>query len=388
MANSGKASSKQWLDRFRCFREPPQQRFEPLEPRAAWSYAIRMFHPEEVIFAPTGRCNLACAPLPRPPRPEELSVDEATAFLDTCADGGIERVGFSGGEPFLRLDFIVNSLESRRRSRIVLRPADDERRLVGGRTGSQCGAGRCFRGRFRRSHRPELGCVPWSGPDRISSFIRAVFDVWGRRDSVEILSVRSSDDLSFLRDMEAVASGLGGQIEKIEGEPSRIVDGTFLSRAESDPDDGKGLNIQVQRFPRSRSAVEGDKDGAWGDASWFVDDFCAGPGNVFYVHPDGSVAPCCGFANDNPALKIGTVNDTYDTLMENAAANTQVRACFDEGLGAVRKRLEAGGRRSPGKTRDICFFCDAALRRALAVEARSGYSTSILLASSHLKASP
>ena len=317
-----------------------------------------MFHPEEVIFAPTGRCNLACAHCHVRRGPEELLVAEALAFLDTCADGGIERVGFSGGEPFLRLDFLVAVSKA-----AVARGLFFDRLMTNGdwwvgERELNAGLAAVFDAGFDGVIGLSYDAYHGQDPARMKSFIEAASAVWGRKDAVEILSVRSPDDGSYLRDLEVVSAGLGGHVEILAGEPSRIVDGTFLSRSETDSDDGSGLNIQVQRFPRSRSALEGDEGGAWGDASWFVDDFCAGPGNVFYVHPDGQVAPCCGFANENPCLMLGTVRDSYDALMESAAANTQVRACFDEGLGSVRKRLEAGGKRFPGKTRDICFFCD------------------------------
>jgi len=320
-----------------------------------------MFHPEEIIFAPTGRCNLACAHCRVSRGPEELSVDSALAFVDTCSEGGVERIGFSGGEPFLRLDFLVAVTKA-----AVDRGFFFDRLMTNGdwwkndaelrkALEAVCEAG--FDGVIGLS---------WDAfhdqrPERITTFLRAVFDVWGRKDAVEILSVRSPDEAAYLRDVATVAAALGGHTETIAGEPSRIVDSAYLSRSESDPDDGKGLVVPVQRFPWSRSAIEG----AWNASKWFVDDFCAGPGNVFYVHPDGQVAPCCGFANENQDLMIGTINDSYATLMANAAANARVAACYETGLGAVRKRLESGGRKFNGKTDDICCFCDMLCREKL-----------------------
>jgi len=321
---------------------------------------MTMFQPEEIIFAPTGRCNLRCPHCRVTRGPSEIEAADAVAFLDTCADAGIERVGFSGGEPFLRLDFLVAVTKA-----AVSRGLFFDRLMTNGdwwidEAELEAGLGAVFDAGFDGVIGLSWDAYHGQAPARARSFIQALASAWGRKDAVEILSVRSPDDLSFLRDLEAVASGLGGRVEKLAGEPARIVDEAFSSRSESDPDDGSGLNIQVQRFGRSRSAAEGASGmaEAWGDASWFVDDLCAGPGNVFYVHPDGSVAPCCGFANESAALKLGTVRDSYERLMENAQANSQVRACFDEGLGSVRKRLEASGTRFPGKTRDICFFCE------------------------------
>jgi len=313
-----------------------------------------MFNPEEVIFAPTGRCNLSCAHCHVTRGPAELVASEAVSFLDTCAEGGIERVGFSGGEPFLRLDFLVEVTRA-----AVARGLFFDRLMTNGdwwadvpdlRAGlsAVCEAG--FDGIIGLSWDAYHG----QSPERMFTFMHEVFEVWARKDAVEILSVRSPDDTALFRDFDAVSGRLGGLTERMAGEPSRMVDSAFLARSQSDPDDGVALSVPVQRFPRSRLAGEG----AWDASRWFVDDYCAGPGNVFYVHPNGSVAPCCGFANENAALSIGTIRDSYDALMEQAAANMQVKACYETGLGAVRKRLEAEGRRFPGKTDDICFFCD------------------------------
>jgi len=44
--------------------------------------------------------------------------------------------------------------------------------------------------------------------------------------------------------------------------------------------------------------------------------------------------------------------------MKAASERPQVTACYETGLAEVRKRMEASGTRFPGKTDDICFFCD------------------------------
>lgn len=320
-----------------------------------------MFHPEEIIFAPTGRCNLACGHCRVGRGPAELSATAAIAFLDTCNDGGVDRIGFSGGEPFLRLDFLVD----------VIRAAVDrgfffDRLMTNGDWWQdEQELRKALSAVYEAGFDGVIG-LSWDAfhaqrPGRIALFLRTVFEIRGRKDAVEILSVRSPGEAAFLRDVDAVAASLGGRVESIAGEPSRIVDEAYLSRSESDPDDGGGLVVPVQRFPRSRPADAG----AWGATKWFVDDYCAGPGNVFYVHPDGRVAPCCGFANENQALLIGTIDDSYDTLMASAAANRSVQACYESGLGSIRKRLEAEGHRFPGKTDDLCFFCDALCREEL-----------------------
>ncbi|HOZ71773.1 MAG TPA: radical SAM protein [Spirochaetales bacterium] len=320
-----------------------------------------MFHPEEVIFAPTGRCNLRCAHCRVRSDGPELAIEDAVSFLESCSAAGIERVGFSGGEPFLRLDFIV----------AVTAAAVDQglyfdRLMTNGdwwttgaslraALGAVAEAG--FDGVIGLSHDAYHG----QAPERVAAFMAAAYEAFGRRDAVELLSVRSPDDGAFFRGLETVATALGGRLEYELSEPARIVDEAYLARSEADPDDGSALVAQVIRSPRSRSAEEG----AWDAERWFVDDFCEGPGNVLYVHPDGAVAVCCGFANENPQLIVGSVGDSVEAIVAEAAARPLVRACYEAGLATTRRRLEAAGVRFPGKTGDACFFCDYLCKRGL-----------------------
>ncbi len=320
-----------------------------------------MFHPEEIIFAPTGRCNLHCAHCRVSRGPDELSAAEAIHFLDACAEGGIERIGFSGGEPFLRPDFLIDVSTA-----AVERSLFFDRLMTNGdwwadETDLRSGLAALYAAGFDGIIGVSYDSYHGQSPERMATFLRAVFDTWGRKDAVEVLSVRSDDERDYLRDLRALAQSLGGRVEYSEensAEPERICDDAWSERDESSPDDGSGLIIQIIRSPRSRSAEEG----AWTADAWFIDDFCAGPGNVFYVHPDGSVAVCCGFANENPDLIIGSVTDSYATLMHAAGASPKVCDCYETGLANIRKRLEAKGVRFPGKTDDICFFCDYIFR--------------------------
>ncbi|MBN2875455.1 MAG: radical SAM protein [Spirochaetales bacterium] len=321
-----------------------------------------MFHPDEIIFAPTGRCNLSCSHCRVKRGPEELSIADAVAFLDSCADGGIGRVGFSGGEPFLRLDFIVELTKA-----ALARDMFFDRLMTNGDWWiDEAELRHSLAAVYDAGFDGVIG-LSWDAyhgqePERVLAFLHAVFDVRGRRDAVELLSVRSSDDATFFRDLDRVAAALGGRVESEYGEPVRVVDDAYVSRREDQPDDGAGLVIPIARSAISLPADELP----WKSAAWFEDDWCEGPGNVLYVHPYGAVAPCCGFANEEPRLFIGTIHDSYDQILAKAATNPQVRACFDTGLGVVREHLEAAGVRFPGKTRDMCAFCEYTCRKALA----------------------
>jgi hypothetical protein len=120
-------------------------------------------------------------------------------------------------------------------------------------------------------------------------------------------------------------------------------------------DDGSGIDIPIQAIPYSPPHDDG---AAWEASAWFADDWCAGPGNVLYVHPDGAVAVCCGFANERDELIAGHISEGAEALVAAARGNAHVRACYETGLGAWREKLSADGIKFPGKTGDICQFCD------------------------------
>jgi hypothetical protein len=316
-----------------------------------------MFKPEEIIFAPTARCNLVCGHCRVTRIPRELEGRQAVAFMASCRSREIERIGFSGGEPFLRPDFLYE----------VCRAAVEMEYYFGRLMTNGCWAD--DEAGFTAALEPlyeagfdgifGLSFDSWHGNDfhRVAGFLKAVFGIWGRKDNVEILAVRApGQDGADARALAALATALGGQLQQgTVGQPLAIVDQAWLARTAADPDDGGGLYLPVQCFPYSSAAEEG----GWGAQAWFEDDYCQGPGNVFYVHPDGRVAVCCGFANENDALIIGNISTHgYDQLMEKAAAAPQVHHCYDTGLAALAQQLEADGRELPGKTGDMCCFCD------------------------------
>jgi MoaA/NifB/PqqE/SkfB family radical SAM enzyme len=348
-----------------------------------------MFEPVELIFAPTSRCNLACAHCRVGRGPEELDTASAVAFMERvvaesragagAAGGGaagaaIELVGFSGGEPFLRPDFLVGVS----RAAVALDLQFDrlmtngvwwrDRASLDGILGELHEAG--FDGTIGLSVDGYHG----QDPARLATFVEAVFAAAGRKDCVEILSVAAPGDESAhhgdLARLEALAAALGGELLLEEGEPDAIVDARELARDDSGEDEPEALYIDVIRFPCSAagapeaagSSAAGPLSpaaGPWSDAAWFEDDWCAGPGNVLYVHPDGRVASCCGFANENPELILGNIaGDGLADLMRRAAESPQLRRCYVTGLATHRAALEAAGRSFPGKTLDMCFFCD------------------------------
>lgn len=322
-----------------------------------------MYVPDEIIFAPTARCNLRCAHCRVSRIPEELGVEEALAFLRDCAGQGIERIGFSGGEPFLRPDFLLPLVKAATELDLLF-----DRLMTNGlwckdegelphRLGALAEAG--FDGRVG------LSFDAWHGqsPEEGARFLEALFAAFGRKDCAEIIRVESPEDGPEPKRLLALASLLGGKVRFTEGKPRAIEEGT---RPLPEAAQGERLDLPVTTLPYSATGAEDSGDGkAWADEAWFEDDYCEGPGQVLYVHPDGSVAVCCGFANEREALKLGHIREGYEALMERARSSTAVGSCYDLGLGALRRELEKAGAVFPGRTKDICLFCDYLCQKGL-----------------------
>jgi len=362
-----------------------------------------MFKPEEIIFAPTAECNLACAHCRVKRISQRLPAEEAIKFLKSGRLHGIEKVGFSGGEPFLRPDFLCEVSRAAVEQEMTFdrlmtngvwfeSPKDLKATLA---ALHEAGFDGTFGVSVDAYHAQDLS--------RLSIFFRAVFSIWRRRDCCEIISVKTPEREASTVLMKSLADRLNGRLLLQDGEPFSIVNQAFLDQSPS----RKSLDISPwrnSRFPapgtgdptpaikrtRKRKSVELRRDGAsdaseamviniirvpysaaaeenaWDSQTWFKNDFCRGPGNVFYVHPDGRVAVCCGFANENPKAIIGNIHrDGYKGLMRSAAKNPLVTACYKTGLATFRKSLESRGHRFPGKTDDPCFFCDYCAKHEL-----------------------
>ena len=69
----------------------------------------RKFSPTEIIFAATNACNLHCEHCFIERNPHKLEIKDAVALIESCVKAGsdVDRIGFSGGEPFLYMDFLV-----------------------------------------------------------------------------------------------------------------------------------------------------------------------------------------------------------------------------------------------------------------------------------------
>lgn len=319
------------------------------------------FNPAQVIFAPTARCNLACGHC-RVDRARgqrtgenELDAEDALRFLTECAEHGIDRVGFSGGEPFLKPDFLVT----------VIRAACENGQLFdrlmtnGDWWDTEATLHQTLRHLADAGFDGTIGLSvdSWHAqePERLALFIRAVHSAFGRGDCCEIVSVLNDQQMTDIPRLSAIADLLNAELVLEDGIVLRIEDTRWKENRRRGIDDGSGILIPVLTLPRSRDPAE---PGAWDAARWFTDDWCEGPGQIWFVHPDGQVAVCCGFANERPELIAGSIKDGYDTILKNTQENPYIRTCYEKGLGTLRCEMEKAGMQFPGKTDDICFFCD------------------------------
>src|SRR3989339_69503 len=70
------------------------------------------FFPEEILFVPTTKCNLKCPHCNVKQSDELMPRSLALKFLKDGKRQGINKVGFTGGEPFLALDFLINIVKA------------------------------------------------------------------------------------------------------------------------------------------------------------------------------------------------------------------------------------------------------------------------------------
>ncbi len=288
------------------------------------------FNPEEIIFCPTSLCNLKCAHCFVDQKNSRLNLNDALAFLDDCLGHLSDfKIGFSGGEPFLALDF-VNSIckkafdaglmfDRLMTNGVWWNTQDDlEKKLASVRDAG-------FDGKIGLSFDVFHG----QPIDKICTFIAACHKIFSDNNCVEILSVIDA------RDSEGDSAWFENQMEEIK----------------------KRLNLEwitYYRFPQSFVPSENI---TLEDKKWFTEDYCQSTGNVFYIHADGAVAPCCGFANERPELFIGTIKVSFETLMKNAQSCKMVGLCYEKGVLEKAKELQKAKLLPKGKCDDMCKLC-------------------------------
>ncbi|MCQ2582937.1 MAG: 4Fe-4S cluster-binding domain-containing protein [Treponema sp.] len=302
------------------------------------------FYPEEVLFAPGTQCNLHCPHCFVTRNNEVLNSQDAINFLESCKGTTIRRIGFTGGEPFLYTDFLVDVIKyavstsytfDHIQTNGVWWTSKDE---LNEKLNRVRDAG--FDGKFGLSfdsfHGLKLAAI--------KDFCDAVFKIFDGT-SIEIQSVISQFQID-IKNIEFLANYLKCKIEYDLDEETGV--GTILIK-----NDTIFIPVyrQLQSFPSTDTRT-------WKAAKWFKDDYCEGPGQVLYVHSNGNIAPCCGFSNENEKLIIGNIKQDFDTVMHQASKNEMLKICYNDGLSSQIKAFKKAKIDFPGKTEDICAFCE------------------------------
>ena len=289
-----------------------------------------MFNPTEIIFATTQACNLHCPHCFVSRNPKKLKATDAIAFLESCKGTDIYKIGFSGGEPFLNLDFMLEVISWAYKNEFcfdqIMTNGDwwkTEEELLSVLQKLQ-DAG--YDGKIGLSYDNFHG----QDFERIKVFAQAVNHIFGE----ESLNVQAVADPE-----------LGDKETEVLENQLNILAEDYCAE----------VYILPQTFQSADSR-------AWQSKKWFKEDYCEGPGQILYIHANGKIAPCCGFANENEQLFIGTIDDNFQTVMKNAKKNKMVKLCYETGLSNYRKEIQKKihdqGKKFPGKCRDICSFCD------------------------------
>ncbi|MCR4630162.1 MAG: 4Fe-4S cluster-binding domain-containing protein [Treponema sp.] len=296
------------------------------------------FNPSEIIFSTTTACNLHCKHCFINREAHKLDISAAVKLIESCVHAGgqpgadgtplpvIDRIGFSGGEPFLYMDFLLEITKATIANDLLF----DQIMTNGDWWRDETDLSTTLQKLYDAGYDGKFG-LSWDSyhdqsSERMKTFIRTVREFFGE-DSINIQRVEEDN----------------------KGEES-------LPLARTTPP----TDLPVYTLPRTYPS---DDPRAWQARRWFKEDYCQGPGNILYVHADGNIAPCCGFANENSELFIGTINDSLEEIMQKAEENKMLQICFQEGLShyrrhGLKKSLRPQGKKLPGTTGDICTFCD------------------------------
>jgi hypothetical protein len=300
------------------------------------------FAPREVLFASTTDCNLNCAHCSVERGAAHLQISAAVKFLRSCREAGIERVGFTGGEPFLDEKFLFAVTESAVALGFLFGLVTTNARWF--KSTSQLRQtltelrDRGYDGSFGVS----VDAFHGTGPTKPALFIETALGLWNRPDVARIISVRGVRDEETEAILNALAAALKAKLVRSGG--GKVIRNDFLFVPIT--------TIGLAPIGKAEPLLD-----PWGKR-WFKEDLCHGPGHVLYVLPNGDVKPCCGYATGSDRLTIGNIRkDTAKALIRNAARNPFVRAVFETGLSRIRSRLEEQGVVFPGAAPNECYFC-------------------------------
>lgn len=285
--------------------------------------------------------------------PDRLDISVALRFLEDAHRYGIGILGFTGGEPFLYPDFVID---------LTRRAAE-----LGMRFDKIVTNGVWFRDeQHLRRTLQELRDAGYAGKlglsvdkfhgirtSDLATFCRVCHEIF-RRDNIVSLSYASRRPDLGLEPVQALAKELDAVIDWSE------LLGRYLLVA-------RDLTMTLNWNHLAPVERAEKLDGAW-DGVWFEEDYCEGPGQALIVNPKGEVKPCCGFASDLDQLTIGNIHtDSVAQIVRRARQHPYVGRVFREGLTAIRDEILARNADAlPAATSNHCYFCWYVLTRGLA----------------------
>lgn len=318
------------------------------------SMAQRTFRPNYLSFSGTYQCNLSCPHCCVPIEwPDRLDIPTALRFLEDARQYGIDRVAFTGGEPFLYPEFLLAMC--RRAVELKFRFDKIMTNGVWHADSDQLNSTLVSLSETGFSGKLGLSVDKFHGvrhTEKLAEFCRAARRIF-RRDSIVSLSYASRSPETGLEPVRDLAEALGGVVEWSEMLGKHLLVSDELTMT---------LNWNhLAPVERAEKLA-----GGW-DGTWFEEDYCEGPGQALIVTPKGEVKPCCGFASDLDQLTIGNIyRDTVSEIVQRARAHPFVGEVFRHGLTSIRDQILARNPDAlPGAASNQCYFCWWILTRGL-----------------------
>lgn len=306
------------------------------------------FNPKEIIFAVTDKCNLHCKHCYVKRFNNDLNAKEAINFLKTCLNSEVNTIGFSGGEPFLNLNFIEEVCKYAVKNDFMF----DRLMTNGDWWNNKEQLVDSLQKLYLSGFDGKIG-LSWDSfhnqkTSRIEKFCREIYRIWNNYSMIEIQSVvniNKEEQKIFNKKIEELANKLNCKIIKKISLKSHC--GIIIL-------ENNQIFIKINAIPQT---FEYSNKLAWQSKKWFKEDFCNGPGQVLYIHPNGNIAPCCGFSNEDNNLLIGNIKQDFTSILTQAKQNKMVNICYISGLEKKKNELKKAKINFPGKTDDNCTFC-------------------------------
>ena len=291
----------------------------------------REFNPTEIIFACTTLCNLRCAHCFVERIPEKLDAEDAKKLILSCRENPnskIEKIGFSGGEPFLAPEFLREVISFSRKNDFMF-----DQIMTNG--------------------------VWWNNEDGLSAELKKIYDAgYDGKIGISYDNFHGQNYEKVRHFCSTVNEIFGEENINIQTVADPLLNDEKTKKLEEE------LNALSEDFAADifilPQTFKCNDEHGWQSKKWFKEDFCQGPGQILFVHPTGDIAPCCGFANENRSLFIGKITDSFEKIMQNARKSPMIKNCYEKGLLKCAKEIAKTGKKMPenGRTDDICTFCD------------------------------